>query len=138
MPRFTLVTKLDPADGHVMKSIECKDQSHADSELDRVLPDYPGAFIIKDEAIVDVAQWKCDPVAKTIIDRVERPRPTRDMARLRTQRNSLLTSSDWTQSADSPLDNETKAKWVTYRQALRDLPANTSDPANPTWPEEPE
>ena len=25
----------------------------------------------------------------------------------------------------------------TYRQALRDLPANTSDPANPTWPTKP-
>ena len=28
--------------------------------------------------------------------------------------------------------------WKTYRQALRDLPANTSDPINPTWPTKPE
>ena len=28
--------------------------------------------------------------------------------------------------------------WKTYRQALRDLPANTKDPANPTWPTKPE
>ena len=27
--------------------------------------------------------------------------------------------------------------WKTYRQALRDLPANTSDPSNPTWPTKP-
>ena len=27
--------------------------------------------------------------------------------------------------------------WKTYRQALRDLPSNTSDPANPTWPTKP-
>ena len=27
--------------------------------------------------------------------------------------------------------------WKTYRQQLRDLPANTSDPTNPTWPTKP-
>jgi hypothetical protein len=35
-------------------------------------------------------------------------------------RNSKLAQSDWTQVADSPAD---KAAWATYRQALRDLPA---------------
>jgi len=28
-------------------------------------------------------------------------------------------------------------QWLAYRQALRDLPAVTSDPFNPTWPEAP-
>ena len=28
-------------------------------------------------------------------------------------------------------------KWAAYRTSLRNLPANTSDPADPTWPEEP-
>jgi hypothetical protein len=27
--------------------------------------------------------------------------------------------------------------WMDYRQALRDLPANTVDPANPVWPVKP-
>ena len=36
-------------------------------------------------------------------------------------RNWLLTSSDWTQLADSPLDEDTKNEWKTYRQKLRDL-----------------
>jgi len=36
----------------------------------------------------------------------------------------LLSSSDWTQVPDSPLTTEQKAAWATYRQALRDLPAN--------------
>jgi len=26
------------------------------------------------------------------------------------------------------------AAWAAYRQALRDLPANTADPRNPVWP----
>lgn len=35
-------------------------------------------------------------------------------------RNAELMRSDWTQVADSPADKEA---WATYRQALRDLPA---------------
>ena len=56
---------------------------------------------------------------------------------LRSERNELLKQSDWTQFNDSPLDNTKKQEWATYRQALRDLPANTTDPANPTWPTKP-
>ena len=58
----------------------------------------------------------------------------RASAELRTKRDALLVSSDWTQAADSPLTNEAKASWTTYRQELRDLPANTADPAAPVWP----
>ena len=43
---------------------------------------------------------------------------------LRANRDSLLTESDWTQMTDSPLSDSKKAEWATYRQALRDLPAN--------------
>jgi len=56
------------------------------------------------------------------------------MGNLRAERDAKLAASDWTQVADSPVD---KTAWATYRQALRDLPANTADPANPTWPQEP-
>lgn len=59
------------------------------------------------------------------------------MKSLRRRRQVDLSSSDWTQAADSPLSDAKKAEWATYRQQLRDLPANTSDPANPTWPTPP-
>ena len=39
----------------------------------------------------------------------------------RTTRNQLLADSDWTQMNDSPLTNEAKTAWATYRQELRDL-----------------
>ena len=46
-------------------------------------------------------------------------------------RNFLLMDSDWTQLGDAPLSAEEKAKWVTYRQKLRDIPADQkSRPAN--------
>ena len=63
--------------------------------------------------------------------------PARALVGLRAKRNTLLTESDWTQYTDSPLDDEVKAEWAVYRQLLRDLPENTDDPANPTWPTPP-
>lgn len=54
---------------------------------------------------------------------------------LRRQRDALLAACDWTQMPDNP--DPLKSQWATYRQALRDLPANTTDPANPAWPTQP-
>lgn len=45
---------------------------------------------------------------------------------LRDKRSALLASSDWTQMPDAPLSDSKKAEWATYRQALRDLPAQLS------------
>ena len=67
----------------------------------------------------------------------ETEKPARAMARLRTKRNALLASSDWTQGTDSPLTDAAKVNWAVYRQELRDLPATTDDPVNPTWPTKP-
>ena len=52
---------------------------------------------------------------------------------LRDKRNQLLTETDYLALADATLTDEMR----TYRQALRDLPANTTDPANPVWPTKP-
>ena len=52
---------------------------------------------------------------------------------LREQRNRLLAQTDYLALADSTLTDEMR----TYRQALRDLPANTSNPANVVWPTKP-
>ena len=49
---------------------------------------------------------------------------------VRTERNDLLIESDWTQVADSPLSDSKKAEWATYRQSLRDLPANNANVTN--------
>lgn len=55
-------------------------------------------------------------------------------------RDQRLADTDWTQANDSPLSEEKKAEWATYRQALRDLPAQEGFPnvAFPTPPQEPE
>ena len=52
-------------------------------------------------------------------------------AKLRLIRNFLLLDSDWSQLGDAPLTDAEKAKWVTYRQKLRDVPIDNGEVAEP-------
>jgi len=54
----------------------------------------------------------------------------------RTTRNKLLDDSDWTQMNDSPLSNEVKTAWATYRQELRGISDLDAWPnlAEDDWP----
>lgn len=52
-------------------------------------------------------------------------------AQVRTQRNALLSASDWTQLIDAPVD---RAAWAVYRQALRDVPQQAGFPSAVDWP----
>jgi len=62
---------------------------------------------------------------------------------LRQERDLLLQESDWSQGTDVPSD--LKTAYATYRQELRDLPANSPDAAmdsngvltGVTWPTKP-
>ena len=57
---------------------------------------------------------------------------------LRTKRNTLLDQSDKYATLDYPHATVAKQQeWLDYRQALRDLPSVTEDPANPVWPTAP-
>jgi hypothetical protein len=59
--------------------------------------------------------------------------PGVDLELLREERNRRLAETDYLALSDATLSEDMR----TYRQALRDLPDNTSDPANPTWPVKP-
>jgi hypothetical protein len=69
-------------------------------------------------------------------DAIENPSANNDLAwfNLRMERNALLAACDWTVLADTPTST---AAWKAYRQQLRDLPANTTDPHNVVWPTPP-
>jgi hypothetical protein len=55
-------------------------------------------------------------------------------AKIRSQRNTMLSNSDWTQVADAPVD---QAAWAAYRQALRDITSQEGFPWTVEWPEQP-
>ena len=61
---------------------------------------------------------------------------------LRVERDRRLAETDWVtlKAIDASIDGlgvQLPQVWMDYRQALRDLPANTVDPANPVWPTKP-
>ena len=58
-------------------------------------------------------------------------------AGIRSQRDQKLTACDWTMLSDSPLSDDAKTEWQAYRQALRDMPADSGFPHSVTWPTEP-
>lgn len=52
-------------------------------------------------------------------------------------RGLCLQDSDWTQFNDSPLTEDKKLEWASYRQALRDVPQQPGYPDNIIWPDIP-
>ena len=56
-----------------------------------------------------------------------------EWAALRSERNERLAETDHHALSDTTLADNMK----TYRQSLRDLPASTDDPTDPTWPTKP-
>lgn len=76
----------------------------------------------------DTATWEY----WTSLDRAERGVPEPWIwERLRIRRDSLLAASDFRMVSDAPWDT---APWAVYRQRLRDLPDNTTDPRQAVWP----
>lgn len=64
----------------------------------------------------------------------------RFMELLRAERDIRLAKSDWTQMPDSPLSPTAQGWWASYRQQLRDLPANVDGLTHldqVEWPVEP-
>jgi hypothetical protein len=90
--------------------------------------------------VFDGTQWIVTEIPVPEPDPAQEPIPAMDQ--LRMQRDSLLMQSDWRMNEDYPYAD--KEQWKTYRQALRDLPANASPTldengmlTNVTWPTEP-
>jgi len=81
--------------------------------------------------------WEDDEDSKPTQEEVEAAaaewEAEQPMIELRQQRDKLMAETDWWASSDRTMT----AEQIAYRQALRDLPANTADPANPVWPTKP-
>lgn len=70
-------------------------------------------------------------------DEVDAAASEAEFSRLRRERDARLAMCDWTQLDDVSMSLMARQQWQLYRQALRDLPANTEDPTQPVWPEPP-
>ena len=85
----------------------------------------------------DVIDWHSpnitQPTEAEIQAEITRLEAEQPWDELRQQRNRLIAETDYLALSDSTLTDD----MTTYRQALRDLPANTTDPANPVWPTKP-
>jgi len=58
---------------------------------------------------------------------------TRAATSAREERDKLLSETDWMGNSDVTMSSA----WTTYRQALRDIPAQAGFPTDVTWPVEP-
>ena len=80
-----------------------------------------------------VKEGKVYNVLVTDTDDADKSRLTKNKWReVRSERDRLLTDTDWRATSDRTLTDN----WRDYRQALRDIPTQT-DPYNITWPTAP-
>ena len=91
----------------------------------------------------DTLVWETvNSVPKPTLEELENAWPTvldtKKFKDLRQERNKRLTECDWVTLKAYSTDTPVPEEWKVYMQALRDLPANTEDPENPTWPVPPE
>ena len=98
-----------------------------DQNGDFILVNGDPIMLDKHRMIEDLDQEAADIVAKNEVK----------WAAIRAKRNIILSDCDWTQLSDSPLLEQAKSNWATYRQSLRDIPANFQDPSSVIWPVEP-
>ena len=117
------------------KFLDFNTQAEADAHVAQY-----GGFVVSNPG-GSTSYWVVDESAQTVVNdqaQADADALERSWDRLRRDRNTLLVSSDWTQYNDSPLTDEAKAEWASYRQELRDLPSTNPDPNAVVWPDAPE
>jgi hypothetical protein len=104
--------------------------------------DFPSEVSVVDRGDgPSIEAWNVVGVAQPTQDQLDAAEPAADAARaavpmrlLRLERDKRLAATDWLSLPDSPAMSGDE---TAYRQQLRDLPANTEDPDNVTWPTAP-
>ena len=137
MPKDPLYYSIVDDQGNLVKSRITLDPNHTVGEQQRLvkdqLPDYTEDQILTRILPVPANQ---DFVEYQLHQLVLPDSELDTQARLR--RNGKLQKSDWTQLTDTSLTAEQRTAWAIYRQALRDVPAQSEYPRNINWPQQPE
>lgn len=90
-------------------------------------------WVLRGDQLEWLDQHQNQPSDQEIQAEIERITAEIPWQELRLERNRRLAATDYLALSDQTLTPEITA----YRQALRDLPSNTADPANPVWPVNP-
>lgn len=77
--------------------------------------------------------WVYEPVPEPDVVEPEEPTLEQKASTVRSKRDRLLAASDWAALPDVPASDE----WLTYRQALRDVPQQSGFPDSVEWPTPP-
>jgi len=105
------------------------------SLIHAILREWPTAqCVTSDDALVRWDGPGPQPTNAELAQAVDRHAAREPWDQLRAERNRRLSACDWTQVADSPLDDAADDQWRVYRQALRDLPQTQDDIDNIVWP----
>jgi lipopolysaccharide biosynthesis protein len=149
---FTTINQVN-SDGLIAQYDVFDTQEDADARLAELhqMAGYEDAFVVDNSATAvngemcfqNKSHWVADKENKTVrFDQsaYDATMLTKHMSRLRAERNQRLLASDVDVLPDrwAAMNDDTKTAWSNYRQALRDLPVNTADPTNVTWPTKPE
>lgn len=120
-------------DGQVYNGLTAKHISHTENDLEVIATWYwNDGWQTRDARPTEHHDW---------VDGAWQLNAERFWQGVRQDRFYKLCECDWTQMPDAPLTDAKKAEWATYRQALRDLPANNTtatgidDIIYPTKPE---
>lgn len=98
--------------------------------------------VYTDKKIVEWHDTRPQPSEEQIQAKIAELQAAEPMRQLRIKRTAILAESDWMANSDVTMSDA----WRDYRQALRDLPANSPNVAldeqgnliNVTWPTKPE
>jgi len=98
--------------------------------------------VIDGKEVVKYENPNIAPTDEAIQTKLTQLKNAEPLRQLREQRTRILQESDWMANSDVTMSDA----WRTYRQALRDLPANSPNAAldeqgnliNVTWPTKPE
>ena len=151
MGSFTTVNKVDE------NNLICKyelfaTKEEADARIVELhkISGYEDAFVVDNDATAENGEmcfqnpnhFPVNKANKTVSfdqSAFDADKNAKNMKYLRFERNNLLQASDLDVLPDrwAAMNDDTKTAWSNYRQSLRDLPANTADPTDVTWPTKP-
>jgi len=134
-PDGEVINSLNPAAtvAKLMEAAATPAVFDADTGQETQAKSYPAVDTVYEEVDLDDEEFDGLRAHKWLKSRYD----SDEWVALRAKRDRLLAACDWVVVKAQEAGEDVPAAWVTYRTALRNLPAATSDPANPTWPDAP-